>query len=70
MKVRREEDANEKLGTNTCSNVVSAACALKATEPSGAMSRWLTRREHLLNTGLRPAVRALSVVSNSQRRSG
>ena len=47
MKVRRKEDASERLKTSTCSSVGPAASVLKATEPSGAMSRWLTRREHL-----------------------
>ena len=70
MKVRRKEAASERLKTSTCSSVGPVAYVLKATEPSGAMSRWLTRREHLKNIGLQSVVLAVSVVSSSQRDSG
>ena len=70
MKARRREDANERPKTRTCSSVGLAACTLKATEPSDAMNRWLTRREHLSKTGLQSAVLTVSVVSSFQRDSG
>ena len=48
MKVRRKEAASERLKTSTCFKCGDLwRNVLKATEPSGAMSRWLTRREHL-----------------------
>ena len=47
MKARRREAASERLKTSACSSVGPVAYVLKATEPSGAVSRWLTRREHL-----------------------
>ena len=40
-------DPSGRLKTSSCSSVGPAAYVLKATQPSGAMSGWLTRREHL-----------------------
>ena len=67
MKVRRKVEANARPKTSTYPSVGLAARALKETEPSDAMSAWLTRREHLSNTGLQSAVLAVSVVSSFQR---